>query len=115
MVSRRMAYVILLGGVLIWISLCNLCVLCVSVVKVVDGKHSPQRHRGHRGCTEKKIKLRQYQALLHLDIHIAVSEHAAVSLLFFKPRHRLTVEEYMLPTVISARATLPSEIGRAHV
>src|SRR6185437_11573044 len=38
-------------------SLCNLCVLCVSVVKVFIGKHSPQRHRGYRGCTEKS-KLR---------------------------------------------------------
>src|ERR1041385_294813 len=33
-------------------SLCNLCVLCVSVVKKCS-KKQPQRHREHRGCTEK--------------------------------------------------------------
>src|SRR6476469_3373938 len=33
-------------------SLCNLCVLCVSVVFFWSTR-SPQRHREHRGCTEK--------------------------------------------------------------
>src|SRR5829696_6018515 len=33
------------------IFLCNLCVLCVSVV--YSKFHLPQRHREHRGCTEK--------------------------------------------------------------
>src|SRR5215217_2454485 len=34
-------------------SLCNLCVLCASVVHIAQ-KKQPQRHRAHRGCTEKK-------------------------------------------------------------
>src|SRR6185437_13386220 len=38
-------------------SLCNLCVLCVSVVKIVR-KKQPQRHREHRGCTEKSSQTR---------------------------------------------------------
>jgi hypothetical protein len=33
-------------------SLCNLCVLCVSVVVFLNN-NEPQRHRAHRGCTEK--------------------------------------------------------------
>src|SRR6202008_3758333 len=35
------------------ISLCNLCVLCVSVVCFCSEFINHQRHRGHRGCTEK--------------------------------------------------------------
>ena len=34
------------------LSLCNLCVLCVSVV---NERLKPQRHREHRGCTEKQF------------------------------------------------------------
>src|SRR5688572_26774537 len=42
-------------------SLCNLCVLCVSVVIVL--RKEPQRHRGHRDCTEinpnKRLRVQQ--------------------------------------------------------
>src|ERR1044072_3176 len=41
-------------------SLCNLCVLCVSVVCIAA--KSPQRHREHRGCTEKSLLKKQLLA-----------------------------------------------------
>jgi hypothetical protein len=28
---------------------------------------SPQRHRGHKGCTEKKLKIRHYPTNSRLD------------------------------------------------
>jgi len=37
-------------------SLCNLCVLCVSVVSGLE-KRTPQRHREHRGDTEKANRI----------------------------------------------------------
>jgi hypothetical protein len=36
-------------------ALCNLCVLCVSVVELFA--EQPQRHRGHRDCTEKAVQI----------------------------------------------------------
>jgi hypothetical protein len=34
----------------------------------MTGKNQPQSHRGHRGCTEKKLKLRHYPRLEKLDL-----------------------------------------------
>jgi hypothetical protein len=42
----------LLVGVLNSISLCDLCALCVCG-ELLSGVCSPQRHREHKGCTEK--------------------------------------------------------------
>src|SRR5215204_2056456 len=44
------------SGVNLNSSLCNLCVLCVSVV-VLLSRVLPQRHRAHRGCTEKAFAI----------------------------------------------------------
>src|SRR6185437_3403413 len=46
-------FILLLRSLSSGSSLCNLCVLCASVVKNCSRKQ-PQRHREHRGCTEKK-------------------------------------------------------------
>src|SRR5947207_6307892 len=43
-------------------SLCKLCVLCVSVV--LFQINEPQRHREHRACTEKNVKLGHHPLLL---------------------------------------------------
>src|SRR6185436_11116733 len=39
------------------LSLCNLRVLCVSVVVVPAPTNPPQRHKEHKGCTEKKVHM----------------------------------------------------------
>src|SRR5215207_639465 len=42
-------------------SLCTLCVLCVSVADEIES--TPQRHRGHRGCTEKRSAVGAFRGM----------------------------------------------------
>src|SRR5215212_1361531 len=58
-------------------SLCNLCVLCVSVVVFLTN-NEPQRHRAHRGCTEKSV-----YAYLTAYVH----DRSLIRIFFRLPQH----------------------------
>src|SRR5688572_26350143 len=44
--------------------LCATSVFSVTLWWITLGKHSPQRHRGHRGCTETSVPLASAYCLL---------------------------------------------------
>ena len=56
------------GSVLVWL-LCATSVSSVSLWLTIVRENQPQRHGGHRGCTEKKFNLRHHSIYIGVDFH----------------------------------------------
>src|SRR6185369_8496312 len=82
--------------------------LCVSVV------HLPQRHREHRGCTEKKLKLRHYRTAkwLHEYLNGFRSERRVVCRQPYESGARLRLDPDCAHATEQRERVLADDFGR---